>query len=68
MKLSYKQLQQKYGGKYVLMDKVDGKVVAVAKRLDKAFEQAEKKGHQYPFVQFVEPNNVIAIYEVSLRE
>ena len=63
---SYTSLQKKYGGMYVLMDKPDGKVVAVSKNLGKAFEKAEKKGYELPFVQFVEPYGIIAIYEVKI--
>lgn len=65
-KISYKTLQKKYGGMYVLMDKPDGKVVAVAKNLGRAFKEAEKKGFKLPFVQYVEPYGMIAIYEVKI--
>lgn len=70
MKISYAKLQKKYGGMYVLTDKPDGKVVAVAKNLGKAFKLAEKKGYKLPAVQYVEPKGTIAIYEVkvSLRK
>ena len=33
---------------YVLMDKPDGKVVAVARELSQAFQEAEKKGYVLP--------------------
>lgn len=64
--LSFKTLQKKYGGKYVLMDKPKGKIVAASKNLGKAFKEAEKKGYQLPFVQFIEPYGMIAIYEVKI--
>jgi hypothetical protein len=69
-KPSFKTLQKKYGGNYVLMDKPEGKVIAVSKNLGKAFKEAEKKGYKLPFVQYVEPYGMIAIYEVkvSLRK
>lgn len=60
------ELQKKYGGKYVLMDKPTGKVVAVSKTLGKAFKEAERKGYKLPFVQYVEPYGMIAIYEVKI--
>ena len=50
---------------YVLMDKPDGKVVAAAKNLGKAFKNAEKRGYSLPFVQFVEPYGMIAIYSAG---
>ena len=65
MKIPFSELQKKYGGKYVLMDKPNGKIVAVSKKLGEAFKEAEKKGYKLPFAQFVEPANIIAIYEVS---
>ena len=70
MKISYSQLQKKYGGMYVLTDKPGGKVVAAAKRLGKAFKMAEKKGYNFPAVQFVEPKGTVAIYavKISLRK
>lgn len=69
-KLSFKTLQKKYGGMYVLMDKPNGKVVATSKKLGNAFKEAGKKGYKLPFVQYVEPYGMIAIYEVriSLRK
>lgn len=63
---SYNSLQKKYGGMYVLMDKPDGKIVATSKNLGKAFREAEKKGYKLPFVQFIEPYGMIAIYEVTV--
>ena len=66
-KISFSTLQKKYGGKYVLIDEKSGKIVAVSKNLGRALDKAEKKGFPLPFIQFVEPSNVIAIYEVSLR-
>ena len=65
-KLSYKTLQKKYGGKYVLMDKPDGKVIVASKNLEKAFKEAEKKGYNLPAVQYIEPANRIIIYEVKV--
>ena len=69
-KISFTQLQKKYGGMYVLTDKPDGKVIATSRNLGKAFDEAEKKGYQNPAVQFVPPYGVIAIYEakISLRD
>lgn len=69
-KISFAKLQQKYGGMYVLTDKPDGKVVAASRNLKKAFKEAEKKGYEFPAVQFVEPYGTLAIYEVkiSLRD
>lgn len=58
-------LQKKYGGMYVLMDKPDGKIVAVSKNLEKAFKEAAKKGYENPAVQFV-PTIGLHIYELSL--
>ena len=66
MKISYTSLQRKYGGMYVLMDKPDGKVVAASHNLGKAFKEAEKKGYKLPAVQYVEPQGVVAIYEVNV--
>ncbi|TSC64778.1 MAG: hypothetical protein G01um101493_9 [Microgenomates group bacterium Gr01-1014_93] len=68
--VSFKSLQKKYGGMYVLMDKPKGKVIAASKNLGEAFKKAENKGYKLPFVQFVEPFGMIAIYEVkvSLRK
>jgi hypothetical protein len=67
-KISFATLQKKYSGMYVLMDKPDGKIVAAARDLKKAFKAAEKKGYEYPAVQFVEPKG-LKIYEatISLR-
>lgn len=65
-KVSFTQLQKKYGGMYVLMDKPDGKVVAASRNLGKAFKEAEEKGYKLPVVQFVEPYGTIAIYEVKI--
>lgn len=69
-KISYTQLQKKYGGMYVLTDKPNGKVVAASRSLKKAFEQAEEKGYEFPAVQYVEPYGTLTIYEVkiSLRD
>lgn len=69
-KISFAKLQQKYGGMYVLTDKPDGKVVAASRNLRKAFKEAERKGYEFPAVQFVEPYGTLAIYEVkiSLRD
>ncbi len=66
MKLSYTKLQKKYGGMYVLTDRPDGKIVAVARNLGKAFKMAEKKGYKLPAVQYVEPQGIVAIYEVQI--
>jgi len=70
MKISYTKLQKKYGGKYVLTDKPDGKIVAVDRNLGKAFKMAEKKGYKLPAVQYVHSTRTVAIYEVtvSLRD
>ena len=70
MKVTYKELQKKYGGMYVLTDMPGGKVVAASHNLGKAFKEAQKKGYKLPAVQYVEPQGVIAIYEVkvSLRK
>lgn len=65
-RINYTTLQKKYGGMYVLMDKPDGKVVAVSRNLGKAFKEAEKKGFQAPAVQFVPPYGVITMYEVKI--
>lgn len=65
-KISFARLQQKYGGMYVLTDKPDGKVVAASRNLKKAFKEAEKKGYEFPAVQFVEPYGTLAIYEVKV--
>ncbi len=65
-KITYKILQKKYGGKYVLMDKPEGKIVATSKNLGQAFKEAEKRGYDLPYVQFVEPYGMIAIYEVKI--
>lgn len=69
MKISYAKLQKKYGGKYVLTDKPDGKIVAVDGNLGKAFKIAEKRGYKLPAVQYVHSTKTVAIYEikVSLR-
>lgn len=64
-KISFKTLQKKYGGMFVLMDKPEGKIVAASKKLGEAFKKAEKKGYKLPFVQFVEPYKMIAIYEAN---
>lgn len=64
-KVSYATLQKKYGGKWVLTDKPDGKIVAVHKELDKAFRIAEKKGYSHPAVRHIAPIDRIAIYEAS---
>ena len=61
-KISYATLQKKYGGKYVLTDKPDGKIVAAHKKLSEAFKIAEKKGYPLPAVKYVEPENRIAVY------
>lgn len=61
----FKNLQKKYSGMYVLMDKPDGKVIAASRNLKKAFKQAEKKGIKLPVVQFIEPYSTIAIYEAK---
>jgi len=66
MKISYAKLQKKYGGKYVLTDKPDGKIVAVDRHLAKAFKIAEKKGYNLPAVQFVQSSKTVAIYEVKV--
>lgn len=65
-KASYTTLQKKYGGMYVLMDKPDGNIIVVSKNLEKAFEEAEKKGYNLPAVQYVMPANRIAIYAVKI--
>lgn len=65
-KISYTQLQKKYGGMYVLTDKPDGKVIAASRNLGKAFKEAEEKGYQLPAVQYVPPYGVITIYEVKI--
>ena len=65
-KVSYTTLQKKYGGKYILLDKPDGKIVAVSKSLERAFEEAEKKGYNLPAVQYIMPADRIAIYEVKI--
>lgn len=65
-KISYKILQKKYGGMYVLLDKPDGKIVAVSKDLGKAFKKAEKKGYDLPAIQYVMPADRVAIYEVKI--
>lgn len=69
-KISFTQLQKKYGGMYVLMDKPDGKVVAASHNLGKAFKEAEEKSYEFLAVQYVEPYGTLAIYEVkiSLRD
>ena len=65
-KISYVTLQKKYGGMYVLTDEKSGKVVAANKRLDRAFEEAEKKGFKLPAVEYIEPSDRIVIYEVKV--
>ena len=65
-KTSYTTLQKKYGGMYVLMDKPEGKIVATSKNLGSAFKEADKKGYKLPYVQFVEPYGMIAIYEAKV--
>lgn len=65
-KISFAQLQQKYGGMYVLTDKPDGKVVTASRNLRKAFKEAEKKGFPAPAVQFIPPYGVLNIYEVKI--
>lgn len=40
---------------YVLMDKPDGKVVAAAKNLGKAFKNAEKKATVYHLFNLLNP-------------
>lgn len=42
-KTFFKNLQKKYSGMYVLMDKPDGKVIAASRNLKKAFKEAEKR-------------------------
>lgn len=65
-KVSYAILQKKYGGKYVLTDKPDGKIVAAHKKLSEAFKIAEKKGYSHPAVRHIAPTDRIAIYEASI--
>lgn len=65
-KISFTQLQQKYGGMYVLTDKPEGKIVAASRNLGKAFKEAEKNGFTAPAVQFVPPYGIINIYEVKI--
>lgn len=65
-KSSYKALQKRYGGMYVLMDKPNGKVIVVSKNLEEAFKGAEKKGYKVPAVQYIEPTNRIVIYEIQI--
>lgn len=65
-RISFTQLQKKYGGMYVLTDKPNGKVVAASRNLKKAFKEAEKKGYEFPAVQYVEPYGTLAIYEVKI--
>lgn len=65
-KISFTQLQKKYGGMYVLTDKPDGKVVAVSRNLGKAFDEAEKKGYPLPAVQYIPPYGVITMYEAKI--
>ena len=69
MKSSNMNFQKKYSGMYVLTEKPDGKVVAFSRRLDKAFEEAEKKGYHLPAVQHVPPYGTIVIYnaKISIR-
>lgn len=69
-KISFTQLQKKYGGMYVLTDKPNGKIVAASRNLGKAFKEAEKKGYEFPAVQHIPPYGVITIYEakISLRD
>lgn len=43
----FKNLQKKYNGMYVLMDKPDEKVIAASRNLKKAFKEAEKKVSNY---------------------
>lgn len=64
-KITFATLQKKYPGMYVLMDKPDGKIIVASRDLQKAFDEAEKKGFKFPAVQFVEPKG-IKIYETSL--
>ncbi len=66
-KIAFTTLQKKYGGMYVLMDKPNGKIVAAALDLKKAFREAGEKGYELPAVQFV-PSKGLKIYEVSLRK
>lgn len=70
MKLSYRKLQEKYGGNYVLTDERTGQVIIADKNLGRAFKIADKMGYSTPSVQYVDPKDVIAIYEVkfSLRD
>lgn len=65
-RISFTQLQRKYGGMYVLTDKPNGKVVAASRNLKKAFKEAGKKGYEFPAVQYVEPYGTLAIYEVKI--
>ena len=64
-KISYATLQKRYGGKYVLTDKPDGKVVAAHKKLSEAFKIAEKKGYPHPAVRHISPTDRVVIYEAT---
>ena len=70
MKISYKTLQRKYSGMYVLSDEPRGKVIASARKLSDALKKAGKKGHQNPAIEFIEPSGMLVIYDfkVSLRK
>lgn len=65
-KISFRTLQKKYSGMYVLTEKPYGKVVAASRNLGKAFVEAEKKGHPLPTVQYIPPQDTIVIYDTKI--
>ncbi|MEW6556037.1 MAG: DUF5678 domain-containing protein [Elusimicrobiota bacterium] len=59
--LSYIQLQEKYGGKFIATLK--GKVVASEKTTDKLFKQVkEKLGDKNLTIEYIEPKGRICVY------
>ena len=59
--LSYIQLQDKYGGKFIAAYK--GKIIASANTSKKLFEKVKDKlGNKYLLIQHIDPKEAVCVY------
>lgn len=70
-KISYLQLQKKFSGKIVALDKKEKEVIAAGKKFSELFKKIEMKGFKPKNLVFVGPiqkAGTINVYYFSLRE
>jgi len=69
-KISYSELQKKYAGKMVVLDKTESQVIASGKKFPSLFKKLASKGlnpKDQIFVGPVQKRGTISVYKLSLR-